>query len=93
MHPNEIDTYLQELEGEVASKRSELAKIEEEIQAQDMAYELKRAQAEEHVRQELVDYEGQGLGVSLTESDQKSGQKLSKPGEESILKVLKTIFE
>ena len=89
MSASDIDQYLQTLQDEVETKRAALEKIEEEMINQDMAYELKRGQAEENVRQELVDYEGQGLGVSTLENE----KKLSKPTNASILKVLKTIFE
>lgn len=86
---NDIDQYLQNLQDELQKKRARLEKIEEEQANQDMAYELKRNQAEENVRQELVDYEGQGLGVAEAVSE----KKLSKPTPSSIMKVLKTLFE
>ena len=89
MSHSDIDQYLQNLQEELQTKRAALEKIEEEMANQDMAYELKRAQAEENVRQELVDYEGQGLGVNLVENQ----KKLSKPTNVRIMKVLKTIFE
>ena len=89
MFDNDIDQYLQNLQDELQTKRTKLEKIEEEQANQDMAYELKRTQAEENVRQELVDYEGQGLGVN----DAAPEKKLSKPTPSSIMKVLKTLFE
>lgn len=89
MSQNEIDQYLSKLRTALEKKRSQLEKIKEEIADQEMAYELKRTQAEESVRQDLVDYEGKGLGIDKTDDS----SELPKITSSDILEELKTIFE